>query len=134
MPWDQIAATQFDLSTTVNDKILSRLRDRFESRLKSDVELKKLSQELADFKKAKENTVVSLQETKRRKERDEAEKKRSALKKESAEDPDDIDETATPTSTATAQADKGKPKKKPKDLYLTETGRILADYIVAVNK
>lgn len=135
LPWDQIAATQFDISTTLNDKILSRLRDRFEGRLKSDVELKKLSQELADFKKAKENTVVSLQESKRKKERDEAEKKRLALKKESAEDPDEIDETGTPAP-ATAQADKAKdkPKKKPKDLYLTETGRILADYIVARNK
>ncbi len=131
MPWDQIASTQFDVSNSLDDKLLSRLRSRFDDRLKSDVELKKLAQELADFKKAKENTVVSLQETKRRKERDEAEKKRAALKKEAAEDPEDIDETGTPT---TAKVDKDKPKKKPKDLYLTETGRILADYIVARNK
>lgn len=132
LPWDQITSTQFDIANTVNDKVLSKLRDRFEGRLKSDPELKKLSQELADFKKAKESTVVSLQEAKRRKEHDEAEKKRIALKKEETpEDPENIDETGTPT---TAQADKDKPKKKPKDLYLTETGRILADYIVARNK
>lgn len=132
LPWDQINSTQFDIANTVNDKILSKLRDRFEGRLKSDPELKKLSQELADFKKAKESTVVSLQESKRRKEHDEAEKKRIALKKEETpEDPENIDETGTPT---TAQANKDKPKKKPKDLHLTETGRILADYIVARNK
>lgn len=131
LPWDQIASTQFDLSNAVNDKTVSKLRGRFEDRLKSDPELKKLAQELADFKKAKENTVVSLQEAKRRKERDEAEKKRAALKKEIPDDPDGLDETGTPS---TAQADKDKPKKKPKDLYLTETGRILADFIVAMNK
>ncbi|WP_019990457.1 carboxy terminal-processing peptidase [Rudanella lutea] len=129
LPWDQIPATRYDLTNAVNDKVLNRVKERFETRLKNDPELKKLSQELAEFKKAKENTVVSLQETKRRKERDEAEKKREALRKEVAEDPEGIDETGTATAN---QADKDKKKKK--DLYLTETGRILADYIVAVNK
>ncbi|GAB4033097.1 carboxy terminal-processing peptidase [Spirosoma jeollabukense] len=122
LPWDQIKSTRYEQSRAVDDKILARLRDRFDQRLKSDPELKQLAQDLADFKKAKENTVVSLQEAKRRKERDEAERKRAAATKVS-QVTTPIDETGTPSPTA----------KKKKDLYLTETGLLLADYILAVN-
>ncbi|QDK77827.1 tail-specific protease [Spirosoma sp. KCTC 42546] len=124
LPWDQINSTRYEQSRGLDDKILSRLRDRFDQRLKSDPELKQLAQDLADFKKAKENTVVSLQESKRRKEREEAERKRAAANKVSqASAP--VDETGTPSPNA--------PKKK-KDLYLNEAGLVLADYILAVNK
>ena len=122
LPWDQINSTRYEQSRAVDDKILTRLRDRFDQRLKSDPELKQLSQDLADFKKAKENTIVSLQETKRRKERDEAERKRAAASKVS-QATTQIDETGTPSPTA----------KKKKDLYLNETGLLLADYILAVH-
>ncbi|MCK8492458.1 carboxy terminal-processing peptidase [Spirosoma sp. RP8] len=121
LPWDQINSTRYEQSRGLDDKILARLRDRFDQRLKSDPELKQLAQDLADFKKAKENTVVSLQETKRRKEREEAERKRTAANKVS-QITATVDETGTPT-----------PKKK-KDLYLTEAGLVLADYILAANK
>ena len=121
LPWDQINTTRYEQSRGIDDKILTRLRDRFDQRLKSDPELKQLAQDLADFKKAKENTVVSLQESKRRKERDDAERKRAAASKVSQMSAS-VDETGTPT-----------PKKK-KDLYLTEAGLVLADYILAVNK
>ncbi|RIV19315.1 tail-specific protease [Fibrisoma montanum] len=124
LPWDQINSTRYEASRGLDDKVLSRLRDRFEQRLKSDPELKQLAQDLSDFKKAKENTVVSLQEAKRRKEREEAERKRAAASKVSQMSAP-IDETGTPSPNA--------PKKK-KDLYLNEAGRILADYIIAVNK
>ncbi|QIP12198.1 carboxy terminal-processing peptidase [Spirosoma aureum] len=122
LPWDQINSTRYEQSHGLDDKILTRLRDRFDQRLKSDPELKQLAQDLADFKKAKENTVVSLQEAKRRKERDEAERKRAAANKVSQVTAP-VDETGSPTA----------PKKK-KDLYLTEAGLVLADYILAVNK
>ena len=108
----------------MDDKILSRLRDKFDQRLKSDPELKQLAQELSDFKKAKENTIVSLQEVKRRKERDEAEKKRAAVNKVAKTDTGSGDEGTTDSTKTAAAA----PKKK-KDVYLTETGRILADLI-----
>ncbi|GAB3986362.1 carboxy terminal-processing peptidase [Spirosoma daeguense] len=122
LPWDQIGSTRYELSSALNDKILSRLRERFDQRLKSDPELKQLAQDLADFKKAKENTVVSLQESKRRKEREEAEKKRAAATKVSQAASAPVDETGTPA-----------PKKK-KDPYLNEAGLVLADYILAINK
>ncbi|GAB3764554.1 carboxy terminal-processing peptidase [Spirosoma pomorum] len=130
LPWDQISSTRYELSSSLNDKILSRLRDRFDQRLKSDPELKQLAQDLADFKKAKENTVVSLQESKRRKEREEAERKRAAANKVSqmsSAQTDDSDAT-------TADANKKDANKKKKDPYLNEAGLILADYILAVNK
>ncbi len=101
---------------------MNRLRDRFDQRLKSDPELKQLAQDLSDFKKAKENTVVSLQEAKRRKEREEAERKRAAANKVS-QITAPVDETGTPSPNT--------PKKK-KDLYLNEAGMVLADYILAV--
>lgn len=121
LPWDQIKSTRYEQSSGIDDKILTRLRDRFDQRLKSDPELKQLAQDLADFKKAKENTVVSLQESKRRKEREEAERKRAAASKVSQISAP-VDETGTPTT------------KKKKDLYLNEAGLVLADYILAVNK
>jgi len=121
LPWDHIGSTRYEQSSALDDKILSRLRDRFEQRLKSDPEMKQLSQDLADFKKAKENTVVSLQESKRRKEREDAERKRAAANK--------VSQITNPTDeTGTANA----PKKK-KDLYLNEAGLVLADYILAAN-
>ena len=128
LPWDQINSTRYDLSRGIDDKILGRLRDRFDQRLKSDPELKQLSQDLADFKKAKENTVVSLQESKRRKEREEAERKRAAANKVSQVSAP-VDETGTPPSPNTPVA-----AKKKKDLYLNEAGLVLADYILTVNK
>ena len=123
LPWDQINSTRYEQSRGLDDKILSRLRDRFDQRLKSDPELKQLAQDLADFKKAKENTVVSLQESKRRKERDEAERKRAAANKVSQVSAP-VDETGAPAtgtpSSGTTVA--GATPKKKKDLYLNEAG------------
>ncbi|WP_288426817.1 carboxy terminal-processing peptidase [uncultured Spirosoma sp.] len=121
LPWDHINSTRYDASQAVDDKILARLRARFDQRLKSDVELKQLAQDLADFKKAKENTVVSLLESKRRKEREDAERKRTAAVKVSQMSAL-ADETGTPAKTES---------KKKKDTYLNEAGLVLADYILA---
>ena len=134
LPWDQIGSTRYDLSRGLNDKIMSRLRDRFDQRLKSDPELKQLAQDLTEFKKAKGNTTVSLQESKRRKEREEAERKRAAATKVSQMSAP-IDETGTPSPDAgTSVAGTPAAPKKKKDLYLNEAGLVLADYILAVNK
>ncbi|MBC3787624.1 carboxy terminal-processing peptidase [Spirosoma utsteinense] len=121
LPWDQINSTRYDLSRGLDDKILTQLRSRFDQRLKSDPELKQLAQDLNEFKKAKENTTVSLLESKRRKEREEAERKRAAANKVSQMSAP-VDETGSP-SPDTA--------KKKKDLYLNEAGLVLADYILA---
>lgn len=123
LPWDQIATARFDLSKALNEKQVSKLKEKYQQRLKSETEMKTFVDELELFRKARENTTVSLQETKRKKEREEAEKKRAALKKLETEEEVDEDE---PTTTAKA-ADR-----KKKDIYMNETNRILADYIALI--
>jgi len=125
LPWDQIASSKYESANNINDKIVGQLRDKYKQRLKSDEELKTLVKTLDEFKKARENKIVSLQEAKRKVERDEAEKKRAALK-QLGEDAEDEDEDADPKVATEAQKD----AKKKKDIYITETGRMLADLIV----
>lgn len=126
LPWDQIASSKYESANNINDKIVGQLRDKYKQRLKSDEELKTLVKTLDEFKKARENKIVSLQEAKRKVERDEAEKKRAALK-QLGEDAEEEDEDADPKVATEAPKD----VKKKKDIYITETGRILADLIVA---
>ena len=120
LPWDQIATSKFDMTKYTSLKEVDKLRDKYQQRLKSDVELKKFVEELDFYKKAREITTVSLQESKRKKERDESEKKHEAIRKLGGEDEEDSDVPKTTTVK----------KKKAKDVYLIETGRIMADYIV----
>ena len=120
LPWDQIATSKFEMTKYTSLKEVDKLRDKYQQRLKSDVELKKFVEELDFYKKAREITTVSLQESKRKKERDESEKKHEAIRKLGGEDEEDDDAPKTTTAK----------KKKAKDVYLIETGRIMADYIV----
>jgi carboxyl-terminal processing protease len=121
LPWDQIASTRFELTDNVSDKMINRLRDKYNQRLKTDEELKKLVEDLASFRKAREDKTVSLQIDTRRKERAEAEKKRAAL---SSLEEEEVEENPTPQAT---------PAKK-KDIYLTEASRILSDLVTMVNE
>ncbi len=121
LPWDQIASTRFEVTDNVNDKMISRLRDKYNQRLRSDEELKKLVEDLASFRKAREDKSVSLQIDKRRKERAEAEKKRDAV--------NSLEEEETEENTTTGVT----PAKK-KDIYLTEASRILADMVTIANE
>lgn len=124
LPWDQIPSSKYEATSKINEKIVAQLKDKYNTRLKTDEELKTLVKTLDDFKKARENKMVSLQESKRKVERAEAEKKRAAMKS-LGEDADD-DEDAADTKVAEAP----KEVKKKKDIYLNETGRMLADLIV----
>lgn len=104
LPWDQINGTKYVAYSDVNDKILSGLKAKYLERSKTDVELKKLNEELEEFKKLKEKTLVSLKEDVRKKERDEYDAKKKASK---------------------ASTKDGKEA----DVYLDESARIVADYI-----
>ncbi|WP_342088375.1 carboxy terminal-processing peptidase [Dyadobacter sp. OTU695] len=126
LPWDQIASSRYEVTSNINPKIVDQIRDKHKHRLKSDEELKTLVKTLDDFKQARENKIVSLQESKRKAERDEAEKKRVAMKQLGEDNVDGDDEEETDSKVAEAPKD----VKKKKDIYLTETGRILADLIV----
>ncbi|MFC5409573.1 carboxy terminal-processing peptidase [Larkinella bovis] len=123
LPWDQIASARFDATRNLDDKLIAKLRDRYEQRLKSDTDLKQLLADFAELKRAKEKTVVSLQEAKRKKERDEAEKRRKSIR-ESAGDPVATNDSSIPAK------DPKDPKASKKDLYLMESAKVLADYIV----
>lgn len=125
LPWDQIPSSRYDVTSNINPKIVEQLRDKYKHRLKTDEELKTLVKTLNDFKEARENKIVSLQESKRKAERDEAEKKRAAMK-QLGEDNVDGDEDEADSKVAEAPKD----VKKKKDIYLTETGRMLSDLIV----
>lgn len=122
LPWDQIASARFEVTRSLDDKIISKLRDRYEQRLKSDSDMKQLMADFAELKRAKEKTVVSLQESKRKKERDEAEKRRKSISA-SAGEPVATNDSSTP---AKDPKDAKAPKK---DLFLDECGKVLADYI-----
>ncbi|HWV33060.1 MAG TPA: carboxy terminal-processing peptidase [Dyadobacter sp.] len=126
LPWDQIPSSRYDVTSNINPKIVEQLRDKYKHRLKTDEELKTLVKTLSDFKEARENKIVSLQESKRKAERDEAEKKRAAMKQLGEDNVDGDDEDEADSKVAEAPKD----VKKKKDIYLTETGRMLSDLIV----
>ena len=137
LPWDQIASARFDATSYITDKLTVGLRQKYEQRLKTDADLKREAQAVNEFKKAKENTTVSLLESKRRKEKDEAEKKVANLEKPMQVVVGETqDETKKKVSNpekpvqivGTVAPDAAKPKNK-KDTYLTETGRVLANLI-----
>lgn len=132
LPWDQINSTRYQTYRDVTDALVSKLRQDYEGRLKTDPELQKLATDFEEFRKAKENTVISLQYEKRKKERDEAEKKRQAVAKTRSTPALGL----TPADSIEAKIASGKgPEaavaKLDKDLYLKETGRILADFITS---
>src|SRR5690606_389842 len=79
LPWDQIASAAFTPVNKVNDKVVDLLINQYRGRLNTDDELKKLVSNLEAFKKARDNKTVSLKESVRKKEREEAENKREAL-------------------------------------------------------
>jgi carboxyl-terminal processing protease len=122
LPWDQIASARFDVTSSLDDKIITKIRERYEQRLKSDTDMKQLMADFAELKRAKEKTVVSLQESKRKKERDDAEKRRKAISSSVGE--------PVATNDSTTPAKDPKDAKAPKkDLYLDECSKLLADYI-----
>lgn len=132
LPWDQIASTRYQTYRDVSDALIGKLRQDYEGRLKTDPELQKLATDFEEFRKAKENTVISLQYDKRKKERDEAEKKRQAVAKTRSTPalgltPADSIEAKIASGTGPEAA----VAKLDKDLYLKETGRILADFITS---
>lgn len=123
LPWDQIASAKYDVTPDVNATVLKQLNDKYSQRLKSDEELKQLVKTLDEFKIARENKIISLEETKRKVERADAEKKRLAMKQLGEDLEEEEDETSKDTT------DTAKDIKKKKDIYLKETGRMLVDYI-----
>ena len=108
LPFDQINTSTYEKTNVINDKVISKIQEKYEQRLNSDPAMKQLVDDLAEYRKTKDVTVVSLNEAKRKAERDESEKHRTAVNKLSV----------------------GEKDSKDKDLILTESERILCDLII----
>src|SRR5258706_665896 len=81
LPWDVIRSTPFQKSTDINEKVIANLLKSYQERAKLDASLKKYIIETQELKKNLEQTTISLNETKRREEIAEAEKKKALFEK-----------------------------------------------------
>jgi carboxyl-terminal processing protease len=76
LPWDEIKGTLFQKTPLINDRVIASLTKTYNERLKTDPTLTKLVTETAEIKKGYQETKISLNETKRRKEMEESDLKR----------------------------------------------------------
>lgn len=108
LPYDEVENAGFLKTNNINEKIISKLDAKFQSRLKSDEALKELVVDLEEYKSQKDKKEYSLNYELRKKEKEENESNRKAVKK---------------TTKSSGKSD------KEEDLYLTETEKILCDLI-----
>ena len=80
LPWDVISPTSFQKVPDVNDKVLAGLSKTYSDRARFDTSLKKYVEETDVLRKNLGQTKVSLNEATRKKEVDEAEKKKASEK------------------------------------------------------
>ncbi len=78
LPWDQIRATRYMSTDDVSPDVLNRLNTDYKQRLTSDVELRNLVAETTELKNNLNKTKVSLNYEERKKEMEDAEKRRAA--------------------------------------------------------
>ncbi|MBA4406235.1 tail-specific protease [bacterium] len=121
LPWDQIAPAPFKRFSDLS-KSISLLQKKHEERINKDPEFQYLLQDVEEFKKNREKKEISLNETIRKQERDDAEAKRKQREEERAkylglkiEEKKEVEA----------------PKTKAIDFELKESGRILADLILS---
>ncbi|HEY3429117.1 MAG TPA: carboxy terminal-processing peptidase, partial [Cyclobacteriaceae bacterium] len=81
LPWDEIKGTLYQRTPIVNDKVIADLNKAYQERTKNDPSLVRFIDETNETRKNINETTVSLNENTRRKEIDEAEKKRAANNK-----------------------------------------------------
>ncbi len=78
LPWDEIKGTLYQRTPIINDKVLAELNRAHLDRTKSDPYLTRLIDDTNETRKSISQTIISLNENIRRKETEEAEKKRAA--------------------------------------------------------
>ncbi|MEW6701663.1 MAG: carboxy terminal-processing peptidase, partial [Bacteroidota bacterium] len=121
LPWDQIQPAQFKKFSDLS-KTFPLLQKKYEERMKKDPEYQYLLQDVEEFNKNREKRTTSLNETIRKTERDDAEMKRKKREEERAKYLGiKIEEKKEVTA----------PAAKELDYELKESGRILADLILA---
>ena len=137
LPWDMIPSSRFSVYPDMNEAIVNKLRGKYQERLKTDVDLKKMVLDLERWKKAKEKKTISLKEDKRRKEIDEQKKKNTVdvLEDGTIEKADAAEEKSkavmpTDSISIVNAKIKAQKEKQEKDTFLKESERILTDYIL----
>jgi carboxyl-terminal processing protease len=78
LPWDEIKGTLYQRTPIINDKVLAELNKAHQQRAKTDPYLTRFIDETNETRKSISQTSVSLNENVRKKEMEEAEKKRAA--------------------------------------------------------
>jgi carboxyl-terminal processing protease len=99
LPWDEIRGTLYQKTPMVNDRTLASLNKLYQQRLQDDPQLKRFVSETDEARKSYQDTKISLNEVTRKKEMDEAEKRKAAndkmntkiVRKESGEPTDLLD-------------------------------------------
>jgi carboxyl-terminal processing protease len=77
LPWDEIRGTLYQKTPMVNDRVISNLTKSYQERLKSDAALQRFVIETEETTRSYRETKVSLHEATRKKELEEAEKKKA---------------------------------------------------------
>jgi carboxyl-terminal processing protease len=118
LPWDEIRGTLYQKTPLVNDNVIATLNKNYKERLKNDPILHRLLNETAEMRKGLQETRISLNETKRRKEMEEDDLKRGQEKMDTKL----VGKDQPAVSTDLKEVD---------DEYLREGLRILSDLVTA---
>ncbi|NTW50590.1 MAG: carboxy terminal-processing peptidase, partial [Chlorobiales bacterium] len=122
LPWDQIKQVSFIPMNKIVNGTIGKLTQLHNKRVKSDTKYNDLIEQIAELKRRASETSVSLQEAKRKKEREELEKRKNGKDGKSLlpenEDPD-------------SEPDK---KDDEPDVLLNETVHILTDMATIVKR
>lgn len=78
LPWDEIRGTLYQKTPMISDKVISNLSKAYQGRLKTDISLQRFVSETEETSRSYKDTKVSLNEVSRKKEMEEAEKKKAA--------------------------------------------------------
>jgi carboxyl-terminal processing protease len=80
LPWDVIRAVSFQKTGDVSDRTIASLSKSYNNRMRHDASLKNFISDTEDLRKNMHQTSVSLNEAKRKKQMEEAEKKKASAK------------------------------------------------------
>jgi carboxyl-terminal processing protease len=130
LPWDTIARTTYESFNNLSP-LMDTLRKRHEYRLQDDPDIKYLLALSEHLDKVQSKTVISLNETVRRRERDEIRQRRLDLENSRRRDKrqEPITELSELESDTTSAADDNEDEKSQEDPVLIEAAHILLDYV-----
>ena len=121
LPWDRIVSTDFESTQILSEQVIDKLKSKYQYRLSHDANLKELVKDTKMVKEAREDSKLSLMESKRIEEKNEDEKRRVV----SSELNNTLDISEVPEKEEVKQEEM-------EDPYLKEGLNIMADLIAAI--